>query len=66
MATLLTPKEVAKQLGMTVQELHKLRRRHQGPAWCRINQKTIRYVSDDVVKWMQEQQQHQNAYTVEN
>ena len=66
MATLLTPKEVAKQLGMTVQKLHKLRRKHQGPAWFRINQKTIRYVSDDVVKWVQEQQQHQNAYTVEN
>jgi len=66
MATLLTPKEVAKQLGMTVQELHKLRRRNQGPAWFHINQKTIRYVSDDVVKWVQEQQQHQNAYTVEN
>jgi len=55
MAMLLTPKEVARQLNVSVRTLHEMRRMSYGPAWLRINRKTIRYVSDDVVTWIKGQ-----------
>jgi len=51
LATLLTAQEVAQQLNISVRTLNAMRRKGHGPDWLQLHQRTIRYVSDDVVQW---------------
>jgi predicted DNA-binding transcriptional regulator AlpA len=54
-AVMLTPKELADQLGESVDELARLRRKGQGPEYVALSRRTIRYLVDDVDEWLVEQ-----------
>lgn len=50
---MLTPRELAKQLNVTVQDLSRLRREGKGPAYVRITKRTVRYLSAEVAEWIE-------------
>jgi hypothetical protein len=52
---MLTPRELADQLGESVDELARLRRKRQGPEYVALSRRTIRYLVDDVDEWLVEQ-----------
>lgn len=55
MCVLLTPSEVAEQLGVTEVELLRWRERGLGPRSLKLGEHTLRFVSADVVTWVLEQ-----------
>lgn len=53
--SLLTPRELAAQLGVDVSDLRRLRERGAGPAYIKITPRTIRYLSQDVAEWLKDE-----------
>lgn len=51
-AAMLTPRELAEQLNVTVQDLSRLRRQGKGPAFVRITERTVRYLTAEVAEWI--------------
>jgi predicted DNA-binding transcriptional regulator AlpA len=49
---MLTPRELADQLGESVDELARLRRKRQGPEFVALTHRTVRYLVDDVDEWL--------------
>lgn len=52
--TLSTPKELATQLGVSLDTLKRWRRLKQGPAWVRVGRQ-VRYAADAIDAWLAEQ-----------
>jgi predicted DNA-binding transcriptional regulator AlpA len=50
---LLTTREVAKWLGVSVQWLEIGRCKGQGPPWVRIGKRVVRYPRAEVLRWLQ-------------
>lgn len=51
---LLTPRQVAKQLGVTCNTLEAWRIRGGGPKFVRVSKRCIRYRRQDVESWIEE------------
>ena len=54
---LLTTREAATFLGITVHELNELRRTKTGPDWVKLG-RTIRYIPDDLNWWLEQRSAH--------
>lgn len=52
--TMLTPGELAAQLGVNVRDLKRLRDEGRGPAYIELTPRTIRYLSSEVADWLTE------------
>jgi len=50
--TMLTPGELAAQLGVDVHQLKRLRDQGRGPAYITLTPRTIRYLSSEVADWL--------------
>jgi hypothetical protein len=46
-----TPAETAIAIGLTLDELRRMRENGQGPAYVTIGKRTFRYILDDVEVW---------------
>ena len=51
---LLTTRQAAAHLGITVDELNQMRRTNTGPDWVQIG-RTMRYIQDDLNWWLEQQ-----------
>ncbi len=49
---MLTPGELAAQLGVDVRTLKRLRDEGRGPAYITLTPRTIRYLSSEVADWL--------------
>ncbi|MEE2524376.1 helix-turn-helix transcriptional regulator [Pseudarthrobacter sp. J47] len=49
---MLTPGELAAQLGVDVRDLKRLRDEGRGPAYITLTPRTIRYLSSEVADWL--------------
>ena len=49
---MLTPGELAAQLGVDVRDLKRLRDEGRGPAYITLTPRTIRYLSSEVADWI--------------
>ena len=49
---LLTPEELAAQLGVDVAHLKRLRDEGRGPAYIELTSRTVRYLSSEVADWL--------------
>jgi len=58
MQILLTPKQVAERLGLSVNTLIDWRWRRVGPPWTKISSKCVRYIEEELERWVLEQTQH--------
>jgi predicted DNA-binding transcriptional regulator AlpA len=52
----MTTEEAAAFLGMTAETLFRWRKDATGPKYSRINDRVIRYLKDDLLSWMRENQ----------
>jgi predicted DNA-binding transcriptional regulator AlpA len=54
----LTPREVAADLGVSVDTLRRMRERGDGPAYIEVSERNIRYPVDDFERWKQQQKRN--------
>ena len=54
---LLTTRQAAAHLGITVHQLNQMRRTDSGPDWVQIG-RTIRYIQDDLNWWLEQHNAH--------
>lgn len=60
MALLLKAKEVAEQLGVEPETLDRWRSSGCGPNWLKLGEDGIRYIDDDVLRWVEQQARSSN------
>jgi len=53
-----TPAEIAEQFGIPVRTLALMRKEKTGPRWYRISRQMPRYMTHEVVAWLEAQNQH--------
>ena len=52
MFNLITPQQLADELGTTVGNLAQMRYRGEGPTFVKVNQRSVRYRVEDVTAWL--------------
>lgn len=60
---LLTPREVADLLGVSVKTVETWRKQNAGPPWFQMSERVIRYRRGDVTEWLAAQRKDPGATT---